>query len=79
MAEDLENKIQKNKKINNDDKDSKTISSNKPEVDPVSQTKTKELKNTSDLDDKKVKQVLSHLLKIKKFLQKKNLLKNLMI
>ncbi len=58
MAEDLENKIQKNNQINNDDKDSKTISSNKPEVDPVSQTKTKELKkNTSDLDNKKVKQV----------------------
>ncbi len=76
MAEDLENKIQKNNQINNDDKDSKTISSNKPEVDPVSQTKTKELKkNTSDLDDKKVKQVPQSPPENKKISSKKKNLK----
>ena len=73
MAEDLENKIQKNNQIKNDDKDSKTISSNKPEVDPVSQAKTKELKkNTSDLDDKKVKRAPQSTPENKKISSKKN-------
>ncbi len=73
MAEDLENKIQKNNQINNDVKDSKTISSNKPKVDKVSQTKTKELKkNTSDLDDKKVKQAPQSTPENKKISSKKN-------
>ena len=60
MADDLENKPEKNKEIKQDEKIAKTSSSNKPKVVTTSPTKTKELKkNTSNADNKAIKRSTS--------------------
>ena len=78
MADDLENKPQKNKETKKDEKIAKTSSfQQKPVVVATSPSKTDELKkNTSNIDNKeeKVKKNLSQILKIKKLNQLKKML-----
>ena len=72
MAEDLKNKTQKNNEIKKDNKDAKTTSSNKPEVNAASQTKANELKkNLSDPNNKKVQEVPQSAHESKKISTKK--------
>ena len=56
MADDLENKPEKNKEIKQDEKIAKTSSSNKPKVVTTSPSKTDESKkNTSNADNKAIR------------------------
>ena len=72
MAEDLKNKTQKNNEIKKDNKDAKTTSSNKPEVNAASQTKANELKkNLSEPNNKKVQEVPQSAHESKKISTKK--------
>ncbi len=58
MADDLENKLQKNKEIKQGEKVAKTISSDKSVAAATPPTKTKELKkNTSNIANKEVKEI----------------------